>query len=100
MGIALGHVGMSLDDFCRCTPVEFEHIYKAYSEQAEAEFRDRWERMRLLATIVIQPHVKKKLTAKKLLHLPWDDAVKKEANTPQVSKEEALDRFKQLIKKS
>ena len=90
---------MASDDFCRCTPVEFEHIYKAYSEKAEAEFRDAWERMRLLATIVIQPHTKKKLTAKKLMRLPWDD-IKKESDKPQVSKEEAKARFEELIKKS
>ena len=55
--------------------------------------------MRLLATIVIQPHTKKKLTAKKLMRLPWDD-IKKESDKPQVSKEEAMARFKELIKKS
>lgn len=101
MGIALGQIGLLYDDFCRCTPVEFEHIYKAYSDRAEAEYRDGWERMRLLATIVIQPHVKKKLTAQKLMKFPWDNKTKQAAtNTPQISKEEAKSRFEALVKQS
>lgn len=99
MGLALGQVGLSYDDFCRCTPVEFGHVYKAYSEQEEARHHDRWERMRLLATIVIQPHVKKKLTAKSLMRFPWD-GMKDPKEQPQVSKTEAKKRFEELIKKS
>ena len=53
LGYALGCVRLSYDDFCRCTPSEFNCICKAYNEQREADYKDGWERMRLLATIVI-----------------------------------------------
>ena len=35
---------------------------------------DQWERMRLLATITIQPHVKGKVTPERLLPFPWDSS--------------------------
>ena len=38
----------------------------------DAEMKADWERMRLLATITIQPHTKRKITAQKLVPLPWD----------------------------
>lgn len=62
LGIAVGNIGMSYNDFCGLTPDEFSHINKAYSERQEAQYKDNWKRMRMLATIVVQPHVKGKLT--------------------------------------
>ena len=58
-----------------------------------------WERMRLLAAIVIQPHVKKKLTPEKLLPLPWDRKRRKAAQSdePQLTKEQKHERFKDLL---
>ena len=73
LGYALGCVGMSYDDFCRCTPEEFKATTEAWNEMREAEERISWERMRLLATITIQPHVRSRLTATKLLPFPWDN---------------------------
>lgn len=54
------------------TPKECEAVCAAYNETEETNRRDAWERMRLLACISIQPHVKKKLSPKGLLPLPWD----------------------------
>ena len=54
--------------------------------------------MRLLATIVIQPHVKKKLTPEKLLPLPWDRKKKRAAaDAPKLTKEQQHQRFKELL---
>lgn len=55
--------------------------------------------MRLLATIVIQPYAKKKLTAEKLLPLPWDRKRRKAAQSdePQLTKEQKHERFKDLL---
>ena len=64
---------MPFDDFCRCTFGEFEAICRAWTARAEAEYRDGWERSRLLAAISIQPHVSKKITPQQLIPLPWDN---------------------------
>jgi hypothetical protein len=60
--------------------------------------RSDWERMRMLATITIQPHVKKKLTPKALLLFEWDDQKRKEEH-PTVSKEEDQQRLDKLLKR-
>lgn len=49
--------------------------------------RYEWERMWLLATVTIQPHVKSRLKAEMLLPLPWDKA--KMSKAEPVGKEEA-----------
>ena len=58
---------------------------------------DAWERMRLLATIVIQPHVKGKVSPQKLLPFDWEKT-KKKAPRVSVSKEEDKNRFETLAK--
>lgn len=103
MGFTLGCIRLSFDDFCGCTPEEFESICEAYNDQREADYKDEWERMRLLAACVIQPHVKKKITAQNLLPLPWDNPrlPRKEgqkASRP-LSGEESKARFEKLIRR-
>ena len=53
--------------------------------------------MRLLATIVIQPHVKNKITPDKLIPLPWDRKRKASTDVPKLNKEQMHDRFKDLL---
>ena len=77
LGHALGCVGLSLDDFCRLTPGEFEAVCKAWHDLHEDEMRDSWERMRMSATIGIQPHIKGKITPEKLLPFPWEKSKKR-----------------------
>lgn len=78
---------------------EFAAVYKAYAEQRDADFKDNWQRMRLLASIVIQPHLAKnrKLTPEKLLPFPWDK--KKEAkrsDKPKLTPEQQRERMAKL----
>ena len=78
-------------------PEEFEQVCKAYAEQSEAESRGEWERVRWMAAITIQPHVKGKITPQRLLPLPWE-----KTQTPKqkpVGKEESKARFEALVKK-
>lgn len=99
MGIAVGCIGMPFNDFCQLTPDEFSYIYKAYSEKEESQHRDRWERMRMLGTMVLQPYSKKNLKPKDVLSLPWDNDTAHQPKAPVLSKEEALRRFKELTKR-
>lgn len=72
LGVGVGVLGMSLNDWEALSPEEFEACWHAHADEMERVERGEWERMRLLATIVVQPHCKSKLTARKLLPLPWD----------------------------
>ena len=51
--------------------------------------------MRILATIAVQPYVKKKLAPKDLLPFPWEKAPKRKA----VSLQEDKERLEELLKK-
>ena len=89
---------MSYDDFCRLTPDEFWHVCKAFADYAEADSRGEWERMRMLAAITVQPHVKGRVTPQKLLPLPWEKPRKSKTEKP-VSKEESKRRFEALLER-
>ena len=95
MGVALGCIHLSLDDFLRLTLDEFNAVYKAYTEDREATYRNAWEQMRLLGTISISPHVKRAPTPQKLIPFPWDKTKHRlKTDAPQISKTDALARFK------
>lgn len=64
---------MSYDDFCRLTPAEFNDVIEAYNSRQEESERAEWERMRLAVTIIIQPHVKKRMRPQELIPFPWDN---------------------------
>lgn len=67
---------------------------REWRENREEASRGDWERMRLLATMVMQPHCKNRLNPKKLLPLPWDkNKTAPDREAPQESKEEAKARF-------
>jgi hypothetical protein len=88
---------MSYMDFCRCTPQEFFCIHKAFIAGEEEREKSEWERMRMLATITIQPHVKGHIKPQKLLPFPWEKPKPKPA--PKISMEERAQRIKRLIGK-
>ncbi len=79
----------------RLTPEEYRHVSDAWKECRDALQKDSWERMRVGAAIGIQPWVKKKVTARELVPLPWDEGA---GHAPAVTlnKAEALARFKRL----
>ena len=96
----MGCIHLSYDDFCRLTPIEFEHIYKEFRDKQDADYKDDWARMRMLAAIVIQPHLKKKVTPQKLLPFPWEGATKKQRDKAQeLTAAESMKRFEELAKK-
>lgn len=70
--MAVGCIGMSVPDFEHATPGEFTAILAQWREHNERREQAEWERMRLLATMVMQPHCKGRLKPEKILPLPWD----------------------------
>lgn len=90
---------LSFDDFCRCTPEEFNETCKAYQHQRESDYKDGWEQTRTLATISVQPYAKRRLTAHSLLPFPWDDRRDRDEKKEIVSAEEGKKRFEEIIKR-
>ena len=80
----------------------FAAVYKAYAEQRDTDFRDEWARMRLLATITIQPHLAKgkKVTPEKLLPFPWEKKkTRKRGKSQELTIEQQRARMAELVKK-
>lgn len=98
LGIGVSCIGLSYDDFCRLTREEFQHIYDAYQQDQELQYRTDWERARMLAAIVIQPHTKRKLTPQKLLPFPWEKKSKK-ADRPLPTAAEDKARLESLLQR-
>ena len=99
LGIALGCIRLSYDDFCKMDFQEFAAVYKAYAEQRDFDYKNNWERMRLLASITIQPHLDKRhrVTPEKLLPFPWDKP--SHGKKPTISAEEQRERMRKLVEK-
>lgn len=63
----------------------------------EGQNREAWERARTVAAIIIQPHVKKRITPKQLLLLPWDKKTKTDrGEAPKLTAEERKKRFEEI----
>ncbi len=93
-GYGVGVIGLSVDDFLGMDTDEFEAACASFSEHEDMQERERWERMRLLGLMAVQPWSKKKLNAETLLPLPWDKTDK--AHEPEhvtMSKEERRKRM-------
>lgn len=101
MGFAVGCIGMSYDDFCGYDFDEFDAICKAYNDKSRTDMQEEWERMRMLATINIQPHIKNNITPRKLLPFPWDSENKEpsENGKHKMTMKERRRRFEEVKKK-
>jgi hypothetical protein len=71
--MAVGDIGMSVDDFCRCTPAEFRSIADAYRLSIERKERSEWERTRMQCVCMLQPYSKSRIDPKELMLFPWED---------------------------
>lgn len=89
---------MNRDDFCGYYIDEFESITEAWNKRSCEIERMQWERMRTAAAINIQPHVRKRITPRQLVPLPWDKPIsEKSAGEQRLSRKERMARFLQLI---
>ena len=75
-------------DFWRLDAEEWVAIATAHNQREEALNRGEWERTRISSCILIQPHIRNKITPEKLLPLPWDKHLK--AKEADISKEESM----------
>lgn len=68
----MGRIGMSLDDFDRCTPMEFSRIVEKCNERELQYARTGWEQTRFLALTNLQPYCKKQLKESDIMVFPWE----------------------------
>lgn len=71
-------------------------MYTSWAERETQLQQAEWERMRMLATITIQPHCRKKLTPGQLLKFPWE---KRKESKNIVSRDIGRERFEKLLDK-
>lgn len=88
---------MTVDDFCRCTPLEFSAVYKSWEETEQRRERAAWERTRLQCTTMLQPHSKHKLKPQDVLKFAWDTgAGATDEGEEQLSSKEIWERFEKV----
>ena len=65
-------MGMSIHDFDRCTPLEFEKIFELWHEAKQQSLRNSWEQIRQLAVCILQPYAKNELRETDVMEFEWD----------------------------
>lgn len=88
----MGCIGMSMDDFCRCTPSEFYEVWRAYRDHEQRQERGFWERIRMECLCTLQPHSKKKLTTRDIMTFPWEKEVEVETQKETLTEKELCER--------
>jgi len=69
---------MSVDDFCRCTPLEFSAVYQGWAEAEQRRERAAWERTRMQCTCMLQPYSKRGLKPTDVMKFAWDREMRNE----------------------
>ena len=90
---------MNIIELYDLTPSMFFNGQKGLFEKWEMESQGEWERSRWIATILINPHVKKNLKPKDLTIFPWEKK-RNEKTTKEIEtiRNEAM-LFKKIIDK-
>ena len=94
LGIALGCIGMSMQDFCQCTPSEFKAIFDAWQLGQQQREHSEWERVRMQCLCSLQPYSAKHLQAADIMQFPWEKN-QVEENTRQETREEIIARMEE-----
>lgn len=103
LGIAMGCMGMSRNDFCRCTPSEFYEAYGAWNEMQAQRERGAWERMRMQCLCSLQPYSKNKLSVQDIMRFPWETSGSEEGrgkSEESLGHEEVMARYREAKRKA
>ena len=92
---------MSVDDFCRCTPPEFQAVYKGWAESEQRRQRAEWERTRMECTFILQPWSRMTLKPGDVMHFGWDASAGSETDSAthegkKLRSKEIWERFKKV----
>lgn len=92
-------MGMSMDDFCRCTPSEFRAVWDSWNEMRQNREREAWEQLRMQCLCTLQPWSKQRLEARDVMEFPWDKIEESPVNGD-LSREELLRRYRETKRKA
>lgn len=96
--MALGQIGMRLDDFSALTPDEFAAIWRAWAERSTARERAEWERTRMECCCILQPYSRGSLNPTDVMRFPWDDddsvTSSETRHEPELTREELKERYR------
>ena len=84
--MAYGQLGMSEDEFWDMIPASFFLKMQGFYDFQKFLQNSQWDRTRTLASILLQPHLKKgrRIDPKKLIPLEWDKALNEsKSDTPE-----------------
>mgnify|MGYP006372428295 CR=1 FL=1 len=88
MGLAIGCIGMSREDFLQSTPDEFNAIAEAYNNHSTMIHRTSWEQTRFMAQCMLMPYSKKTMKATDVIKFEWDTPEIKKVETTIPTKED------------
>lgn len=77
--MAIGVIGLSLDDACGLTLEEFNAVYDEWNTLETARYRAGWEQARFMAHCALMPNAKKRFLPTDLVQFDWDIETKTEA---------------------
>lgn len=96
---------MSINDFERCTPLEFTEIAERWKEKEQHDDQRSWEQVRMSCLCEIQAHSEKTLKATDVMTFPWDSPKKRisvrkkrQQKDDGLTNEERIERVKKLWK--
>ena len=89
----MGAIGMSLDDFCRCTPAEFRSVADAWHRAEERRERSGWEQTRMQCLCMLQPYSRRRMEPRDVMRFPWDS---EETQTEKLTTKEIRERFERV----
>jgi hypothetical protein len=104
-GIAMGCMGMSMTDFCSCTPSQFREAYNVWAERERTGLRQQWEQSRMMCMCMLQPYSKKRLQPRDVMRFPWDETPAKSAERKEsrpreeLSDEERMERYRKAARR-
>ena len=77
--IAFGELRMSYEDLYNMNPKNFANAQIGYKKMYVQNQQAEWERARWMACVIINPHLKKSISPKKITTFQWEKKVKKTA---------------------
>jgi len=92
-------MGLIRPDFMALTPAEFAAAYSIWKDNSEAQFRDQWERTRLVASCSLIPHSRKIRKPSDYFLFPWEKEKEKTGPVAVLSKEDRRKRMDELVEK-
>lgn len=89
---------MSIDDFRRLTPGEFDAIYGEWRTGQDSIIHGEWERCRWICYFILKTYAKKTLKPTDIFSFDWDNHGRKMTKEEREAEKKEFERLKELWK--